>query len=387
MAQTAFDPVTQDDIRDLLATQSSPTVSLYQPSHRAGPETEQNVLRYKNLLSLAEAKLEDFGHTGSKKCALLDPARALLDRSEFWRHQLDGLAVFTAPEFFRVLKLPHDVEELVVVGNSPHVTPLLPAMTRSHFYILAVSMESLRLMRATQFGIQEVDLPEVPRSLRESNRYDDYQKKNLQRHPTSRAGVGGRTMQHGHGPGDEDLKDEIKRYFQAVDAGVCRLLNVEGAPLVVAAVDYLVTMYRHVSDYKNVVGRGIEGSPDQLTPRQLLERALPIVDPIFREPVLKAHDRFGSAAGSGLASEDLRVVLQGAHSGRIESLSVPRNERCWGVYRLDDDELEVRAEPMPADADLLDLAARQTLLHGGSVYVVDRDDMPCAGPLAAVFRY
>jgi len=388
MAQTsAFDPVTQDDIRDLLTARSAPAVSIYQPSHRAGPEAEQNILRYKNLLSHAEAKLAEHGVSNPQKVGILQPARALLDRPEFWRHQLDGLAVFAAPEFFRVLKLPHEAEELVVVGDAPHVTPLLPAMTQGHFYMLAVSMESLRLLRATRHDVEEIDLPDVPKSLAEATRYDDYQKKNLQRHPTSRAGVGGRTMQHGHGPGDEDLKEEIKRYFQAVDAGVCRLLGVDGAPLVVAAVDYLIPMYRHVTSYKNVVGKGIEGNPDQLSPRQLLERARPIVDPIFREPVLRAGDKYGQVVAAGLASCELPEVLRGAHSGRIESLMVARGERRWGVYIADDDKVETHDEPAPADGDLLDLATRQTLLHGGSVYLMEHDEMPCAGPIAAVFRY
>jgi hypothetical protein len=388
MAQTsAFDPVTQDDIRDLLTTRSAPAVSIYQPAHRAGPEAEQNILRYKNLLSDAEAKLAEHGVSNSEMGGILRPARALLDRTEFWRYQLDGLAVFAAPEFFRVLKLPHEAEELVIVGDSPHVTPLLPAMTQGHFYILAVSMETLRLMRATRHDVEEIDLPDVPRSLGEATRYDDYQKKNLQRHPTSRAGVGGRTMQHGHGPGDEDLKDEIRRYFQAVDAGVCRLLSVDGAPVVVAAVDYLITMYRHVTSYRNVVGKGIEGNPDQLAPRQLLERARPIVDPIFHEPLLKAKDKYGRMTTAGLASCDLPDVLRASHAGRTESLMVARGERRWGLYVAADDVVEVHENPAPPDSDLLDLATRQTLLHGGSVYLVEQDEMPCAGPIAAVFRY
>ena len=38
------------------------------------------------------------------------------------------------------------------------------------------------------------------------------------------------------------------------------------------------------------------------------------------------------------------------------------------------------------DDDLLDIAATQTLLHGGSVSVVERGEMPDEGPLAAVLR-
>jgi len=388
MAQTSdFDPVTQDDIRGLLSALSAPVVSIYQPSHRAGPEAEQNILRYKNLLSRAEDMLAERGVDNSIRCEILAPARALLDRSEFWRYQLGGLAVFAAPDFFRVLKLPHDAEELVVVADSPHVTPLLPAMTEGSFYILAISMDSLRLLRATRHGVEEVDVPDVPKSLGEATRFDDFEKKNLQRHPTSRAGVGGRTMQHGHGPGDEDIKEEIKRYFQAVDAGICRLLNVDGAPLVVASVDYMITMYRHISSYRSILGKGIEGSPDQLSPRQLQERARPIIEPIWHEPAVKACDKFGRLSGTGLASCEMAEVLRGAHDGKVESLLVAGGERLWGTYDPDLSTVETRAEPAPIDVDLLDLATRQTLLHSGSVYLVDRDEMPCNGSAAAVFRY
>ena len=37
--------------------------------------------------------------------------------------------------------------------------------------------------------------------------------------------------------------------------------------------------------------------------------------------------------------------------------------------------------------DLLDLAAVQTLLHGGTIYAVEPEQVPGGGPLAALFRY
>lgn len=49
--------------------------------------------------------------------------------------------------------------------------------------------------------------------------------------------------------------------------------------------------------------------------------------------------------------------------------------------------VHVHKEARFNDDDLLDVAATQTLLHGGSVYAVDRAQMPDEGLLAAVFRY
>jgi hypothetical protein len=39
------------------------------------------------------------------------------------------------------------------------------------------------------------------------------------------------------------------------------------------------------------------------------------------------------------------------------------------------------------DEDLLESAAIQTLVNGGTVYVVEPEKMPDTDPLAAVFRY
>jgi hypothetical protein len=49
--------------------------------------------------------------------------------------------------------------------------------------------------------------------------------------------------------------------------------------------------------------------------------------------------------------------------------------------------VEVRDRPQPGDQDLLDLAAVQTLFHGGTVYAVDPGDVPDDAPVAALLRY
>jgi hypothetical protein len=181
-----FDVVTHEDLREILADREGPAVSLYQPTHRGRPDVEEDVLRFKNLLGEAEDRLSSYGERRSETSRLLQPMRHLLNNGEFWRHQLDGLAMFSASDFFRYYRLPFEVEELLVVGDAIHATPLFEATTRGHFYVLAISRSSVRLLRATRFGAEEIDLSEtdIPRSFDEAMRYDDFEKSNLQRHPT-----------------------------------------------------------------------------------------------------------------------------------------------------------------------------------------------------------
>jgi hypothetical protein len=380
------DVVTYDDLRELLAERERPIVSLYQPTQRGDVEGT-NAVRYKNLVGEADERLEELGHRAGN---LTGQMRLLLERGDFWRGQSDGLALFAAPGYLRAFRLPLSFDELVVVGASAYVTPLIPALGDERFYVLAISQGSVRLISATRYGADEVDLSDaaIPTSLDEALRYDDFEKSNLPRHPTQRRpDTGGRTLQHGHGPGEADLKNEIVRYFQAVDGGVSKLLGTSRAPLVVAAVDYQMPIYRQISSYAHILERGVEGNPEQLSAADLAERARPIVEPHFRSRVDQAVERFGNALGTGLASCDLAEVLAGAYAGRIDILLVCKGEQRWGIFDLTTSSVEIDSEPRPPDVELIDLAVRTTVTRGGTVYVIHREQMPCDDPVAALFRF
>ena len=60
------------------------------------------------------------------------------------------------------------------------------------------------------------------------------------------------------------------------------VLREEQAPLVVAAVDYLLPIFRQASAYPHLLQRGIEGNPDRLSEKELHDRAWTLVEPSFQ---------------------------------------------------------------------------------------------------------
>ena len=48
--------------------------------------------------------------------------------------------------------------------------------------------------------------------------------------------------------------------------------------------------------------------------------------------------------------------------------------------------MDVHKTEKPGDEDLSNVAAVHVLLHGGTVYVVEPEDVPERAPLAAIFR-
>lgn len=69
------------------------------------------------------------------------------------------------------------------------------------------------------------------------------------------------------------------------------------------------------------------------------------------------------------------------------TLLLANGQRQWGHFDPVSGELAVHEDAGPRDTDLLDLAAVQTIRHGGTVYALTPDQMPDPAPLAAILRY
>jgi hypothetical protein len=372
-----------------------PCLSIFLPTERAGAETLQNPIRLKNLLRTAEELLVERGARKSEIDLLLEPLRGLLEDHDFWQHQSEGLAVFRAPDLLRAYRLPLPFAELVVVEARFHLKPLFPLFDGDgRFYVLALSMNEVRLLAGTRWTIHEVDLGNrVPGSLVEAVG------EKLGQKPLhwSLAGPGARGREgmiagapafHGHGATEDDTKASIDVFFHRVDRGLQELPIDRKAPLVVAGVDYLLPLYRAASEHPNLVEEGILGNPDEKRPEELHAAAWRLVEPLFLETRRRAAERYGELAGTGRASSQLEEVVGAAHDGRVESLFAAEGVRCWGSWDPENRAVHLDDKQTAASQDLLDLAAVQSFLHGGEVFAVPAEEMPEPGrPLAATFRW
>lgn len=390
-----MDSLSREDLNSLSEAHGEWCISIYLPTVRAGQEMQQNAIRFKNLLRAAEERLKKVGLRAPDVGRLLDEAQALGNDAGFWRRQADGLAVFIAPDgTLTRYRLPHSFEELASVTRRFHLKPLLRLLSGDgRFYVLALSQGALRLLEGTRDSVHEVDLADVPTSLAEALS-DEVMERQLQWHGLGRSWPGGKPSSeggayHSRGPGEDEDKQRIQRYFQMVDQGLRDLLRERGVPLVLAGVDYLLPMYAEASSYPHLVEQGIPGNPETLSAKELHRRAWELVEPEFRRAQDEARARYKQEAGraGGLAGNDLKAALQAAHQGRIAALFVPAGRQVWGVYRPGSGNIHVHPEMQPDDQDLIDLAAVMTYTNGGAVYVVAPEDVPGDGDLAAVYRF
>jgi hypothetical protein len=386
-----MDTLSRDELRILIEQPAGSCVSLFLPIMRAEPARQQNPIRLEHLLGQAKNRLHTRGLSLAATQALLAPAWQLVEDHFFWEHQSDGLAIFATPELVRVYRLPLAFEELLIVDERLHITPLLPLFSGDgQFFVLALSLKGVQLLQGTHYTVRPIALPDVPTSLEDALKYDEFAKQ-PQWHPgvPGRGGARGAIF-HGQGARDGRLaKEEIGRYFQQVDHGVGRALHEERAPLLLAGVAYLLPIYREVNTYAHLVEEGIPGNPDDLQSSELHARAWAIVVPRFAlaREVAVEHYRQLTGTHPALASSYLRAIVPASYAGRIDTLFVATGQRQWGAFDPVGGALTLHDPAEPHDSELLDLAAIQTILHGGTVYALAPEQMPELVPLAAIFRY
>jgi hypothetical protein len=386
-----MDVITREYLKNLSHESGHYLVSIYLPTHRVGREMQQDPIRLKNLLTEARERLESRGLRNPEIEKLLRPAESLILAPHFWQHQSDGLAIFMTPKSMKSFRLPINFKQLLVITERFHLKPLLPLLYRNgHFYVLALSQNQVRLLEGTLFSVDEVDLGDMPTSLREALWFDDPERQ-LQFHTgTVTPGSGGARpgVFHGQGIGNE-AKTDLLRYFQQIDDCLTEMLGDEQAPLVLAGVDYLLPIYRQANHYPYLVGEAILGNPDELSAENLHRCAWKIIEPIFNTNQHHALARYQELSGSGseLASDKLESIVPAAHYGRVDTLFVALDQQLWGSFDASKKILEQHQEFCSGDQDILDLAAVQTLMNGGSVYALELSNMPDKARLAAIFRY
>jgi len=200
-----MDIITMEELKTLLLRYPGWCVSLFMPTHRRGRETQQDPIRFRNMLREVEERLQTKGLRSPDVQEILKPAQRLVQDSGFWRHQSDGLAVFFTSEGCRSYRLPLPFEELVVISDHFHLKPLLPFFASDgHFYILALSQNQVRLLEGTRYTVDEIDLGDMSESMAEALQYEQYQTQS-QSHTATSAGTGTRSaIFHSQDIGDED---------------------------------------------------------------------------------------------------------------------------------------------------------------------------------------
>lgn len=381
-----MDTFSRDDLRRLLANRQMPCVSILMPTSRGAGQEDK--IRWKNQVRAAEKKLLAQGYPASDAKTLLKRATELREDVPFWQDVSLGLAAFLSPEQSHFYRLPLAFNEQAAVADHFQIKPLLPLLSEDgRFFVLTLSKKNVRLLQGSRQRIDEIQLHDIPANLVEALQYNDEIRSRTVHTHTAAGGAAGRreAIFHGHGPGVDSAKDGILEFFQMVDRGLQQRLHNEHAPLVLAAADYLLPIYRQASTYPHVLEEAIVGHPDRLSAAELHDRAWDIVQPHFHAERDKISALYRQLAGTGRTAKEVAEIVRAAYQGQLQYLFVVRSGEQWGKFDSNNQQVHLHDKPEPGDEDLLNLAAIHTLAHKGKVFEVEPAEMPDRTPLAGIF--
>ncbi len=352
----------KDVLETLIAHVGGPAISIYVPTHRRGPEIEQDRIRLRNRIAHVDESLERLGLKPRERQEVLAEARSTLEDREFWEHRLSGVGMFIyADGTTTTVSMHNPAPERAVVADTFHIRPLLPDLALPSAQVLVLTMGRVGLYNMTDDDIVVIDA-DFPESFEDVNWFVDREAA-LQHHSDSR---GGSRVHHGHDPKDR-LSADRDRFLAAIDMA---LPPTDGSPLIVLGVDDLADRFIALSDRMAVSPErsGVEHADDtDLIKAQAAPSLVEIQAARQREVIELA--RMGMGRGTGLS--DLGEALQAAISGRIGHLIMRADaEPVWGRFDPGSLELETKTDQGLGDVDLLDRLAVLALQGGADLRVV-----------------
>ncbi len=381
-----MDAFTLKHLQSLLQQQAGPCVSIYMETHPTGEIGQQDQVRLKNLLHSANEQLTDAGLRNVAARELLAKAKGLPTDPVFWNNRSHGLAIFLSPERFECYRLPQEFDEAAFVGPRFHIRPLLPLLVEAgNYFVLALSQNNVRLLSGSRDALETIDVPGLPENMEQALNYSEADR-GAQVHSAMRGSLGKQAaVFHGQGGEPDSHKDDLVSFFRAVDRALAPVLRTENRPMLLAGVEYVLSIYRNVATYPHIVQQQLTGKWEHLSAAELHERAGALIKPSLGHARTTAVAKYGELAGTEKTSHDMQHIVPAAYTGQIETLFIDPQAAQWGRFDSQTSQVTLHQQKEPNDEDLLESAAAQTLLHGGTVYVADASLTQM--PAAALLRY
>lgn len=358
----------QQDVRLLQQITGYPCLTITLPTHRTSPENQQDSLRLKNLVKEATNRLvSEFGKREVE--ALLKRLDYLTGTIDF-RFTLDGLALFVNQDFARAFRLPFQIKEKVVIGETFFTRDLVYALNHSmRYWVLVLSEKPTRLYEGFNHELTEVEEAGFP---------------------MVHEGPGGEApLPGGFGIKKSAYRDEKHRqFFRKVDEALKPFLAADPLPLIVVGVDRYLAFFDEVSAHTKAVIGTVAGNHDKTSPHELGELVQPLVDQHRDARRREALDQLGRAVGERKFVSTVGEVWRMSREGRGDLLLVEEDFHYPG--RLDESGVLIRAEdPNAPNAmeDAVDDIIETVLNKQGRVIFVENGKLGEHQHIAMTLRF
>jgi hypothetical protein len=369
-------PIRSDSIR-ALAESPGPCITIALPGNNSG---DTNIV-LKDAIAKVRSELDQRGLDRD----LLAPIEEAADDLRKSR-QRGGIVIFRSSSLMQL----HNVEPpqaTVHVGDHFDLRSILSvAGTQRNFYVLALSQNRTRILQCNQESCEELPFPDgFPSSLAEhmQTRQPDH---NLNNRHTGGPSMGSGSVMFGTSSDADDKDEYMVHFFTSLDRAVNTYLKQKTEPLIAVGVENELALYRRVNTYPHLLEEGVHGAPDGLG-SDLHQRAMTLLDQHTQHLGYDVPADFDKRVGTGHASTHIQDIVPAAFEGRVSHLFFQPSAQYMGTFDPVRRRILHTDDPTHSPEDLIDSAARQTLLQGGEVKMLPGTAMPNGVKVFALFRY
>lgn len=361
---------------------NSTCLTITMNTHRMNNEAEQDPVRFKNLLKSAREKLQSKNVDELQINQLLQSLEDLKNQPRFWQDQQDGLLFFVSEDLFQYVKLPFDVKSDVYLNDHFYILPLLRLNQQDQeYFVLTLSKNSVRLLRAGRSKIEEVELENLPGS------YDEFTELDVFETSLSKGNSGANGSAGFHGKGDAaDSKQRLGELFiKQVESVVTEYMRKQNAPLLLAGVSDITSHYLKFNHYHTVWEKDtLLGNPDYMSKEEIHRKSMIVSKKKIMNEIYDIADESTNLINTGRFIYDLGELVNAAKYGQVDTLFVQIGGFEFGTFDDENDQVQKSEE---AETEMYNLAATKCLQNSGTVYLLDQDHMPQKTEISAVLRY
>ncbi len=375
---------------ELLHASHPRSVSIYLPTPEVGADGNRRDVQLRDLVEKVLDQLKSVELKKNEHKNVMKVVDEMLSSDEFWRQGNKGFAIFVSPHLQKWYRLPIDILPLAIVSYRFHLKPLIPLVTEHEdFYLLSLSKQRVELFCGDRYGLHKEEVVGMPKDLEEVVGTDTGERQ-LQFHTRSTSSSGGRrpAVYHGQSSWKDDKQKYLNRFLQQVDNAVTKHLETQKAPLILSGVEKMLTEYVIINTYPHLLKEVVlQGNREGDSLKNLHTEALQKLQSYFYDQERAKIEKYLTHGSPRRISTKIDEILRQARMGKVDTVLVARGVRKWGKFDENTLAVDVEDKQTPQNHDLFDLACAETMLNGGTAYVLPPEFIPTPEPIAAVFRY
>lgn len=366
-------------LKSLRETTAKPAVSIFVTTHRKHPDNEQDHIALKNQLKVAEDRLSN-EYDKNTATAILDKIYAKTEELDH-NYNLDTLAIFASTEDVKVLRLPFDAKERVIIDERFATRDLVRDMASAvHYYVVVLGRDQARLIEAANNRVvKEFEA-------------DDEAQKNMENmvFPIENNSL----YKTGDGGTDRSANNEnsaLKEYFNRVDKSVQELWGEHQMPLVLVGDNRNISYYKEVCDRPDNIIASVSNVTelDEGSAQHIVDGVQEAVEEYRTSLHEAALGEIDKARGANMLVTDLQEVYRSAFQGAGETLYLRRG--YMQPAKIDEKAQTLTLAEDASAEGVTDDAVGEIIEHvihnGGKAVFLPQEIMGDDLPIALVTRY